>query len=354
MQQAGPGAARCLGRASRTYCSSEVWEYPRPPSWYEITLPNLPESFFKTNFRVSRATFSYVVSACSRMQREDTNMRPAIPLHKRVAIGMYRWATSSKDKTVGNLFGLEPRFVRFPKVEQLEDHMQRFTASMLPALIASDLFRVGTKQIAGCDVGPIILCDEAFPLDTHLMKPYPYSSAVAAASVILTVLLASPIFTAHDVLTGPAAVHHRFSPSTWQCCGLAPSSSTLADSVKFNWQHLPVSPDEGGVARLQTGCTHRSYLGTAPKLGCVTYTLLLLRCDCTDKLDNAKGDNGGIAEKGQLLSRNAVEVPVDVSASPRQCRGEGERAPVDLDLNVPPVPSHRCNGVELQRSEALL
>lgn len=49
---------------------------------------------------------------------------------------------------------------------------------MLPALIASDLFRVGTKQIAGCDVGPIILCDQAFPLDTHLMKPYPYSTAV--------------------------------------------------------------------------------------------------------------------------------------------------------------------------------
>ncbi|KAG0417758.1 hypothetical protein HPB47_005375 [Ixodes persulcatus] len=62
------------------------------------------------------------------MQREDTNMRPAIPLHKRVAIGMYRLATSAEDRTVGNLFGLEPRFVRFPKLDQLEDHMQRFTA----------------------------------------------------------------------------------------------------------------------------------------------------------------------------------------------------------------------------------
>lgn len=126
----------------------EVWEYPRPPSWYETTLPNLPESFFKANFRVSRATFLYIVSVCARMQRQDTNMRPAIPLHKRVAIGMYRLATSAEDRTVGNLFGvsrssvsiifrefcdvvlseLEPRFVRFPKVDQLEDHMQRFTA----------------------------------------------------------------------------------------------------------------------------------------------------------------------------------------------------------------------------------
>lgn len=49
---------------------------------------------------------------------------------------------------------------------------------MLPALIASNLFRVGTKQIASCGVGPIILCDQAFPLDAHLMKPYPYSSAI--------------------------------------------------------------------------------------------------------------------------------------------------------------------------------
>uniref|UniRef100_A0A6B0V1Q9 Putative secreted protein n=1 Tax=Ixodes ricinus TaxID=34613 RepID=A0A6B0V1Q9_IXORI len=90
---------------------------------------------------------------------------------------------------------------------------------------------------------------------------YPVTSPVAAASVILTVLLASPIFTAHDVLTGPAAVHHCFSPSTWQCCGLAPSSSTLADSVKFNWQHLPVSPDEVGVARLQNRLHSSGLLG---------------------------------------------------------------------------------------------
>ncbi|CAN7991507.1 unnamed protein product, partial [Ixodes hexagonus] len=244
----------------------EVWEYPRPPSWYETTLPNLPESFFKANFRVSRATFSYVVGVCSSMERQGTNMRQAIPLHKRVAIGMYRLANSAEDRTVANLFGvsrssvsiifrefcdvvrreLEPRFVKFPRADELEDHMPRFTAvtgfpqgvgaldgchieicppkdnaadyhnykgwysmillavvdhdykflytnvrspgrnhdsavfrkSRLPALIESDLFKVGMKRILGCDVGPIILCDQAFPLDTHLMKPYPYSTSL--------------------------------------------------------------------------------------------------------------------------------------------------------------------------------
>lgn len=98
------------------------------------------------------------------------------------------------------------------------------------------------------------------------------------------------------------------------------------------------------------------------------------------------------------MSRNDVEALVDVSASPRQRRREGaenlqglfprsekflatwlveddwaagkrarnhrnvgarvhledERAPVDLDLDVPPVPSHRRNGVELHGTEALL
>ncbi|KAH7968017.1 hypothetical protein HPB52_005177 [Rhipicephalus sanguineus] len=121
-------------------------------------------------------------------------------------------------------------------------------------------------------------------------------------------------------------------------------------------------------------------------------------CDGADKLDDAKGNDGGIAEKGLLLSRNRVEALIGLSASLRQRRGEDaeklqglfllsekflatrrsedgwaarkrtrshrnvvtrvhlqdERAPVDPNFNAPPVPSHRRDGVEVHGSEALL
>ncbi|KAH7933199.1 hypothetical protein HPB49_010191 [Dermacentor silvarum] len=75
-------------------------------------------------------------------------MRKAIPLDKRVAIGLCRLVTSAEDRSVANIFGvgrstvnlafrefctiivrrLEPRFVRFPNVHEVPEHLRRFTA----------------------------------------------------------------------------------------------------------------------------------------------------------------------------------------------------------------------------------
>ncbi|CAN7937597.1 unnamed protein product [Ixodes hexagonus] len=82
------------------------------------------------------------------MRRNDTNIRQAISLEKRVAIGSYRLATSAKDRTVANLFGisrssvniifrefcgvlvqlLEPRSVKFPRAHDLAEHLRQFAA----------------------------------------------------------------------------------------------------------------------------------------------------------------------------------------------------------------------------------
>ncbi|KAH7977609.1 hypothetical protein HPB49_002956 [Dermacentor silvarum] len=82
-------------------CSRErhVWSHPRAQSWYEETLPHFPESLFRGNFRLNRCTFRYIVSVCKSLARQDTNKRRAIPLEKRVAIGLYRLATSAEDRT---------------------------------------------------------------------------------------------------------------------------------------------------------------------------------------------------------------------------------------------------------------
>lgn len=244
-------------------CSRErnVWAYPRESSWYDATLPHLPDSCFRENFRVDRRTFSYIVGVCECMRRRDTNMRRAIPLEKRVAIGLYRLATSAEERTVAHVFGvsrssvnvifrefcnvvvsqLEPQHMGMPRAHELVEHMQRFAASTgfpqgvgaldgchievcppkkhasdyynykgwysvillavvdhaykflytnvgspgrnhdaavfdgsrLPSVLDSSLFKIGTKTIEGVEVGPVLLADQAFPLQCNLMKPYP-------------------------------------------------------------------------------------------------------------------------------------------------------------------------------------
>ncbi|KAH7959408.1 hypothetical protein HPB49_010912 [Dermacentor silvarum] len=98
------------------------------------------------------------------MARQETNMRRAIPLEKRVEIELYRLATSAKDRTVANLFGvrrssvniifrefrsvvawrLERRYVRFPSAQGLAEHVRQFTA------VAG--FPKGIDALDGCHI----------------------------------------------------------------------------------------------------------------------------------------------------------------------------------------------------------
>ncbi|KAH6944469.1 hypothetical protein HPB50_003293 [Hyalomma asiaticum] len=136
---------RVLAATAARLCFRErdVWSYLRAQCWYEETLPRFPDSVFRENFRLNWNTFRYIASVCASMERQDTNMRKAIPLAKRIAIALYRLATSAEDRTVANLFGvsrssvniifrefcsvvvrrLEPRFVRFPTPRGLEEHL---------------------------------------------------------------------------------------------------------------------------------------------------------------------------------------------------------------------------------------
>ncbi|KAG0435871.1 hypothetical protein HPB47_018278 [Ixodes persulcatus] len=179
--------------AAARLCSRErhVWAYPRARSWYETTLPYFPERTFRENFRLDRSTFRYIVSVCECMRRNNTNMRQAIPLEKRVAIALYRLATSAEDRTVANLFGvsrsfvniifrefcgvlvqrLEPRFVKFPRAHDLAEHLRQFAASE-------------AKTFEGISVGPVLLADQAFPLQCHMMKPFPQPGSVGVNTIV--------------------------------------------------------------------------------------------------------------------------------------------------------------------------
>lgn len=75
--------------------------------WFEDTLPNLIEFHFKQAFRVTPSTFRYLVkSLACVLNRLSTQMRMAISVEKRVAIGLYRLCSSAEDRTIAHLFAV--------------------------------------------------------------------------------------------------------------------------------------------------------------------------------------------------------------------------------------------------------
>ncbi|KAK8773284.1 hypothetical protein V5799_012181 [Amblyomma americanum] len=239
----------------------ERWAFPRNENWFEDTLPNLGERHFKQAFRVSPATFRYLVESLQCvLQREVTNMRKPITLEKRVAVGLYRLCSSAEDRTVAHLFGigrstvnivyrefcravvdvLEGAWVHMPREAEVAEHMRECYAvtgfpqaigaldgchfaisppkkdaadysnykgwysiillavvdhhyrflylnvgcpgrchdahvygrSRLKKRVESDRFKSPVSVIEGTPVAQIILCDQAFPLTPHLLKPY--------------------------------------------------------------------------------------------------------------------------------------------------------------------------------------
>ncbi|XP_051579062.1 uncharacterized protein gpr132a isoform X1 [Myxocyprinus asiaticus] len=87
--------------------TSKVWAYPRTSDWWEITAQRFTDDQWLEDFRVSRETFKSICTTVKpALERRDTAFRLCIPLEKRVAIALYKLASTSEYRTVGNLFAV--------------------------------------------------------------------------------------------------------------------------------------------------------------------------------------------------------------------------------------------------------
>ncbi|KAH7937507.1 hypothetical protein HPB49_012751 [Dermacentor silvarum] len=85
----------------------EGWAFHCNERWFEETLPHLGEANFRQSFRMAPATFRYLVDSLrGELERQDTNIRLAVPVDKRVAIGLYRLRSTAEDATIAHLFGV--------------------------------------------------------------------------------------------------------------------------------------------------------------------------------------------------------------------------------------------------------
>lgn len=85
-----------------------VWVLPHPHMWFQQLLNyHALDHWWKENFRVTRGTFEYICQLVGpALQRQDTHMRNAIPVEKRLGASLWRLATGECYRSCRLMIGL--------------------------------------------------------------------------------------------------------------------------------------------------------------------------------------------------------------------------------------------------------
>ena len=85
-----------------------AWVFPRLQNWFQELLNSRAlDHWWKENFRMSRATFEYICRLVGpAIAQQNTRMRDAIPVEKRVAVSLWRLATGECYRSCGLMIGL--------------------------------------------------------------------------------------------------------------------------------------------------------------------------------------------------------------------------------------------------------
>ncbi|XP_036340732.1 protein ALP1-like isoform X2 [Rhagoletis pomonella] len=94
-------SAQYLSKQSRLY-----WRKERSQTFWEVDCQVNGGVFFKSNFKMKISTFLELCGYLRVLEKEDTPLRKAITLHKRVAIALYALGSSAEYRTIGNTFGV--------------------------------------------------------------------------------------------------------------------------------------------------------------------------------------------------------------------------------------------------------
>lgn len=125
-----------------------LWMKDRSNAWWEsMNRPETSDIEFRQAFRMNRRTFNIICDELSPViSKEDTMLRRAIPVSKRVAICLWRLATGEPLRVVSQTFGvgistchkiilevcsavktvLMPKFLKWPDQVQTEEIKNRF------------------------------------------------------------------------------------------------------------------------------------------------------------------------------------------------------------------------------------
>ncbi|KAF2902214.1 hypothetical protein ILUMI_03972 [Ignelater luminosus] len=91
-------------RALRKCTVNRFWKLERKSKFWEEEVPTYTDAMFKENFHVSRNMLNKLMQLLSCLTTQNTNLRPSIPLDKRLAIAMYALGSSAEYRTIAKSF----------------------------------------------------------------------------------------------------------------------------------------------------------------------------------------------------------------------------------------------------------
>ena len=89
-----------------------LWMHPRTDAWFLLADEFYTDVQWYENFRVSKETFNFVVSAIEdEVKRKTTILRQPISVQKRVGITFCYLSSTAEYRTIQNVFGVSRSFV---------------------------------------------------------------------------------------------------------------------------------------------------------------------------------------------------------------------------------------------------
>ena len=100
-----------IARQNNCACArapKSVWVFPRPQMWFwQLVNGHALHHLWKENFRVTRAIFEYICQLVGKaLRRQDTQMKDAIPVGKRVGAYLWRLAAGECYRSCGLMIAL--------------------------------------------------------------------------------------------------------------------------------------------------------------------------------------------------------------------------------------------------------
>ena len=186
-----------------------VWVKEKSRDFFEIIVSSWSEDDFRSNFRLSRATFAYLCSKLAPLLQKENYIREPLTVELQVAVTLWRLGTNAEYRSIGHLFGvglatvcvavhdvcraivdlLLPQYIRVPSGVRIHDVVEGFECKW------------GFPQCVGAIDGthiPVIAPRDS-PLDYFNRKGY--------HSVLMQALVSFD-YTFMDVYIGwPGSVH---------------------------------------------------------------------------------------------------------------------------------------------------
>ena len=125
----------------------EYGQKEKSTEWWNRIVVEFSDEEWWENFRMSRTLFNYLCSKLrEQIERQDTRLRCAIPVDRRVAITLWRLATNADYRSTGHIFGvakgtvcvivhevcdaivrvLMKKYIKFPSGNQLTEVLNGF------------------------------------------------------------------------------------------------------------------------------------------------------------------------------------------------------------------------------------